>query len=61
MGVEIGDQLKAAKREAALRRRVYPRWVAENGMTQAKADHEIAAMDAIVETLERLEKATRLL
>jgi hypothetical protein len=61
MAVEIGDQLKAAKREAALRRRVYPRWVEGKRMTQAKADDEIAAMDAIVETLERLEKATRLL
>ena len=48
---EITDKMKAAcaKREAAMRRRVYPRWVAEGrrDWTQARADAEIATMEAI--------------
>ncbi len=37
----------AALREVKMRRRVYPRWVADGRMTQAKADEEIAIMEAI--------------
>lgn len=48
------DQAAACEREAQMRRRVYPRWVADNRMTQAKADAEIAAMDAAAATLRRL-------
>ena len=51
--VSLPEQLDAAKRELALRRRTYPRWVSAGKMKQAKADHEIAAMAAIVGTLER--------
>ena len=38
-----------AVRELAMRRRVYPRWVAGGKMKQDAADHEIAAMEAIME------------
>ncbi|MBS8227138.1 hypothetical protein [Vannielia litorea] len=38
---------EAARREAELRRRVYPRWVADGRMTQAEADRQIAVMEAI--------------
>jgi hypothetical protein len=41
------EKHEAALREAKMRRRVYPRWVEGNRMTQAKADREIAIMDAI--------------
>lgn len=44
-------QIRGAEREIALRERVYPRWVAEGKMKQDKADHEIAVMKAIRETL----------
>ncbi len=37
----------AAVREVKMRHRVYPRWVADGRMTQAKADEEIAIMEAI--------------
>lgn len=50
--VPLAEQIAAAKREAAMRRRAYPRWVSRGRMTQEKADSEIAAMDAIVATLE---------
>ena len=54
MKVTIERQLQAAERELALRRRVYPRWIEKKKMTQAKADDEIAAMEAITETLRGL-------
>lgn len=47
----LTDQLAAARRELGMRRRVYPRQVASGRMTQAAADHEIACMQAIVDTL----------
>ena len=59
--VTITEQLACAKREVGMRKRVYPRWVEANRMTKAKADAEIAAMEAIVATLEQLERAERLI
>jgi len=41
------EKQKAAEREAKMRRRVYPRWVADNRMTKEQADREIALMDEI--------------
>lgn len=52
--VPLVDQIAAAWREVKMRERVYPRWTATGKMTQAKADHEIAAMRAIYETLKAL-------
>jgi hypothetical protein len=43
------DKYECAKRELAMRRRVYPKWVDSGRMSQDKADHEIAVMAAIVE------------
>lgn len=43
------DQKRSClEREIKMRRRVYPRWVADGRMTQAKADEEIAVMEAIL-------------
>jgi hypothetical protein len=61
MKVSYKDQLACAKRELAMRRGVYPRWVENARLTQDKADKEIAAMEAIVETLERLDRSDQLL
>jgi hypothetical protein len=47
----LEEMLKSAIRESEMRRRVYPAWVKTGRMTQAKADHEIACMDAIAEFL----------
>jgi hypothetical protein len=42
------EQLRdCAKRELAMRRRVYPRWIAQSRMTPAKAQAEIEMMEAI--------------
>ncbi len=41
------EKYECAKREVRMRKRVYPRWVAQGKMTQAQADREIAIMEAI--------------
>lgn len=52
--IGLTEQVACAEREVAMRRRVYPRWVEAKKMTQQKADHEIAAMEKIAETLKTL-------
>jgi hypothetical protein len=47
----VNEQIACVKREIAMRERVYPRWVAAGKMTKAKADHELAAMRAVLDTL----------
>lgn len=49
--ITIEDMVEAAERELAMRRGVYPRWVASGKLKQEKADHELTAMAAIVEHL----------
>lgn len=53
--VTLEKQLACAKRELALRIRVYPTWVHAKRMNQFKAKEEIEAMRAIVKTLEGLQ------
>jgi len=55
------DKLAAVRREIAMRRRVYPRWVENKRMTQSKADEEIAVMEAIAADIERQVEWERLL
>ena len=50
--VTIEEQVACVEREVKLRKRVYLRWVGEGRMTQAKADAEIAAMEAVLATLQ---------
>lgn len=55
------DKRAAAEREAKMRRRVYPRWIAEGRMTQTMADREIAIMDAIAADYAEKARGERLL
>jgi hypothetical protein len=52
--VPLRQQLACAKRELALRLRLYPRLVAQETMLHSTALRELAAMRAIVGTLTRL-------
>jgi hypothetical protein len=52
--VNLPTQLQCARRELAMRKRVYPNFVGAKRMTQFKADDEIRWMEAIVKTLEGL-------
>lgn len=47
----LADLVRAAERELAMRRRVYPNWVASGRMKQDAADHELQAMQQIVDVL----------
>jgi len=49
--VSLARQIEAVEREVAMRRRVYPRRVADGRMTQRQADTETAAMEAVLATL----------
>lgn len=53
------ELLACATRELRMRRRVYPHWVNDGRMPQAKADHELACMEAIVRLLEPLAEAEK--
>lgn len=50
------EVVACVEREIALRKRVYPRWVAAGRMTQDKADREIQTMEA---ALRRLQASAR--
>ena len=50
--ITTADKLACAKRELAMRERVYTRWVEENKMSAGKAAHEIACMQEIVKDYE---------
>ena len=53
MPIPIEQQIAAVAREIAMRKNVYPKWVANGRMKQEKAEHEIAAMEAVIETIKR--------
>lgn len=50
----IEQQIACVEREVKMRQRVYPRWVAAGNMSQGKADAELAAMQAVLVTLQSL-------
>ena len=55
-GITVLEQIECARREVAMRKRVYPRWVANGKMKQNKADLEIEIMESIVDLLLGLQK-----
>jgi hypothetical protein len=52
--MNIDQQIACVIREIAMRERVYPAWIAKGKMKQEKAEHEIAAMRAVLHTLKWL-------
>lgn len=52
----LDEQIACVKREIAMRERVYPKWVEKGRMPQDKADHELSAMKAVLQTLINLEE-----
>jgi hypothetical protein len=57
--VSIDDQIKCVAREIALRRTCYPRWVMNGKMKDAQALWELAAMEAVLETLKSTNEQRR--
>jgi len=48
----LKEMIACAKREAAIRRNIYPKWVERLKITVDQCRHEIECMDAIVVELE---------
>lgn len=55
------EKQACAERELKMRERVYPRWVENGRMTQAKADQEIAIMREIAAEYAEKAQGERLL
>ena len=47
----IDDQIAEAERELAMRRHAYPRWVASGTLKADRAERQVKAMEAILDTL----------
>lgn len=56
MNIGMEEQIACVVREIGLRERVYAKWVDARKMSQHRADTELAAMRAVLETLRRVEK-----
>jgi hypothetical protein len=52
LDITTADKLACAKRELAMRKNAYPRWVDQKKMSHSKAAHEIACMEAIIKDYE---------
>ena len=61
MTIPIDEQVKCVEREIGMRERVYPRWIEAKRMTQKKADQELEAMRAVLETLQNIQLTERLI
>jgi hypothetical protein len=54
--ITLVEQIVAVRREIGYRERVYPRWTSEGKMKPDKAEHELAAMRAVLATLLEVHK-----
>jgi len=54
--VPLELQIKAVGREIGMRRGAYPKFVASGRMKQEAADAELAAMEAVYQTLKDLQR-----
>ena len=57
--ITLDEQIAEAQRELALREKCYPGWVKSGRLSMDEAYHQLAAMRAIVNTLQRLEVEQR--
>jgi hypothetical protein len=53
--ITLAEQIAEAQREVALREKCYAGWVKSGRLSMEEAYHQLAAMRAIVRTLQRLE------
>lgn len=50
---DLTEQLAELERELAIRRRVYPRWVADGQLRKDVAEYRIRVLEAAIETVKR--------
>lgn len=53
-GYTITQQIACVKREIAMRKNIYPKWVMSGRMKAEAADHEINCLTAVLRSLETL-------
>lgn len=56
MTIPIGKQIAEVRREIALRRNVYKRLVAQGKLSERQAAEKIAIMEAVLESLRKVEE-----
>jgi hypothetical protein len=56
--ITLDGQIACLKREIAIRKTVYPKWVANGRMGQEQASREIAVMTAALHVLMALQEPT---
>jgi hypothetical protein len=54
--ITLEQQIAAVAREVKLRESAYPRFIEAGRLSHLKADHEIAAMKAVLTTLQSLKE-----
>ena len=59
MTIPLHRQLAAVRNEIALRRRVYPRFIASGRLTESEAADRIECMQAVLDTLTKLKAAEK--
>ena len=57
--ISLADQIKEVQRELALRRALYPKWIATKRLTAGQAEYAMAALEAVLHTLEQLQSQER--
>lgn len=55
MTVPLRLQIQEVEREIRMRKQVYPRWITAGKMRRGEAELHIERMNAVLETLQRLE------
>ncbi len=54
--ITLDQQIADVEREIAMRKAVYPKWVAAGKLKQAKANQQIVTMEAVSSTLNWLRR-----
>jgi hypothetical protein len=57
--ITLAEQIDEARRELALRRKCYPKWVKSGTLAPEDAYHQLQCMEAIITTLMRLDAEQR--
>ena len=52
--ISLDQQIRSVEREIGLRIFWYPKWVESRKLSQKNADHELAAMRAVLRTLQSI-------
>lgn len=53
--ITLDEQLACLRREIAMRKSVYPKWVTLGKMTEEKADREIEVMQSVLDLLIKIQ------